>query len=89
MSLTSDYKAIFVPKSLYGWLYKRDGDFTETIQMFLAKLKDSGTCRCRLLTTLMHHPDSISTKDDFLNVQFPKSNFPKVRLGLLRQRRLP
>ncbi|XP_023349101.1 uncharacterized protein LOC111717874 isoform X2 [Eurytemora carolleeae] len=34
--------ATFVPKSLYGWLYKRDGDFIETIYRFLAKLKDSG-----------------------------------------------
>ena len=49
--------ATFVPKSLYGWLYKRDGDFTETIQRFLAKLKDSGNFKFHIhcWIFLKHH----------------------------------
>ena len=39
---TFDDGGIFVPKIINGWLYKREGEYLETIQRFITRLWDSG-----------------------------------------------
>ncbi|XP_023336819.1 uncharacterized protein LOC111707867 [Eurytemora carolleeae] len=39
---TFDDGGIFVPKIINGWLYKREGEYLETIQRFITQLWDSG-----------------------------------------------
>ena len=42
LSINNEGGGIFIHQIMDGWLYKREGDYLETIQRFITQLSDSG-----------------------------------------------
>lgn len=44
LSTTHGGLGVVVPKTHEGWMYRRNGDYLESIQRFITRLRDSGGC---------------------------------------------